>query len=120
MSSLSPSAQDILTILGNAESLFWDDLTRVSRQGSASRVRDAAVSLAVIRALQSSLGKPGKTGPVLTATLLGACAGMKCFAQTIKRSSQMYLLQSLCEESFLKPYKGNSRMRQDLTIYSGR
>lgn len=72
ISSLSPSTQDILTTLGNAESLFWAELTRVARRGNASRMRDATISLAMIRALQSSLGKAGKAGPVLSTALLGA------------------------------------------------
>lgn len=69
--SLSPSAQDILATLVGAERLFWADLTAIARRGKVSRMRDAAVSLAMIRALQSSLGKAGKAGPVLAASLLG-------------------------------------------------
>lgn len=73
LNRLSPSIQDILATLDSAESLFWADLALVARRGNVSRVRDAAVSLAMIRALQSSLGRAGKAGPVLTAALLGAC-----------------------------------------------
>lgn len=69
--SLSPSAQDILATLASAERLFWADLALIARRGKVSRMRDAAVSLAMIRALQSSLGKTGKAGPVLAASLLG-------------------------------------------------
>jgi separase len=69
--SLSPSTQEILTTLDNAEKLFWSDLALVARRGKVSRVRDAAIALAMIRALQSSLGKASKAGPVLTAGLLG-------------------------------------------------
>lgn len=72
LNRLSPSIQDILTTLDNAENLFWADLALVARRGNASRVRDATISLAMIRALQSSLGRAGKAGPVLTAALLGA------------------------------------------------
>lgn len=71
--SLSPSTQDILTALDSAERLFWADLALIARRGNVSDVRDAAVSLALIRALQTSLGKAGKEGPVLTARLLGSC-----------------------------------------------
>jgi hypothetical protein len=69
--SLSPSTQEILTTLDDAEQLFWADLALVARRGKVSRARDATVSLAMIRALQSSLGKASKAGPVLTAGLLG-------------------------------------------------
>ena len=69
--SLSPSTQDILASLASAERIFWADLALIARRGNVSRMRDAAVSLAMIRALQSSLGKAGKVGPALTASLLG-------------------------------------------------
>ena len=68
--SLSPSTHDILHTLDNAEQLFWLDFTLFSRRGDVSRVRDAAVSLALIRALQTSLGKSAKQDPVLVASLL--------------------------------------------------
>lgn len=69
--SLSPSTEDILAALDSAEKLFWADLAAVARHGKVTRVRAATVSLAVIRALQSSLGRAAKVGPVLTASLLG-------------------------------------------------
>lgn len=69
--SLSPSTQDILATLAGAERLFWADLAVIARRGKVSRMRDTVVSLAVIRALQSSLGKAGKAGPVLATSLLG-------------------------------------------------
>lgn len=69
--SLSPSTQEILIALDNAENLFWADLALVARRGHVSRVRDATVSLAIIKALQSSLGKAGGTSPALSTCLLG-------------------------------------------------
>jgi separase len=69
--SLPSATQDILSTLDNAERLFWADLALVMRRGSVSHVRDAAVSLALIRALQASLGRAGKEGPVLATGLLG-------------------------------------------------
>ncbi|KAJ7709735.1 peptidase family C50-domain-containing protein [Mycena rosella] len=68
--ALSPSAHDILHTLDHAEQLFWLDFTLFSRRGDVSRVRDAVVSLALIRALQTSLGKSGNQDPVLVAGLL--------------------------------------------------
>lgn len=68
--SLSPSTQEILTTLDTAEKLFWAELAAVARRGKICRVRDATVSLAVINALQSSLGRVNKVGPVLAASLL--------------------------------------------------
>jgi separase len=68
--ALSPSTHDILHTLDRAEQLFWLDFTLFSRRGDVSRVRDAVVSLALIRALQTSLGKSGNQDPVLVAGLL--------------------------------------------------
>ncbi|KAJ7653310.1 cysteine peptidase C50 [Mycena polygramma] len=68
--TLSPSTVDILHTLDHAEQLFWLDFTLFSRRGDASRVREAVVSLALIRALQTSLGKSGNQDPVLVAGLL--------------------------------------------------
>lgn len=69
---LSPSTEDIVASLDSAEKLFWADLAAVARHGKVTRVRSATISLAVTRALQSSLGRAAKIGPVLTASLLGA------------------------------------------------
>ena len=69
--SLSASRQDTLNVLANAEKLFWSDLASVARRGRVFHVRDAAVSLALIRAFQVSLGRNGTDGPILAAGLLG-------------------------------------------------
>ncbi|KAF7338167.1 Cysteine peptidase C50 [Mycena venus] len=68
--ALSPSTHDILQTLDQAEQLFWLDFTLFSRRGDVPRVRDAVVSLALIRAFQTSLGKSGNQDPVLVAGLL--------------------------------------------------
>ncbi|KAJ6630611.1 peptidase family C50-domain-containing protein [Mycena sp. CBHHK59/15] len=68
--SLSPSTHDILHTLDRAEQLFWLDFTLFSRRGDVPRVRNAVVSLALIRALQTSLGKSGNQDPVLVSGLL--------------------------------------------------
>ena len=69
--TLSPATQEVIAILGNAEKLFWDDLTVLSKRGNVPHVRDAMISLAMISALQASLGKAGVEGPRLAASLLG-------------------------------------------------
>jgi separase len=67
----SPPTQEILMVLDKAERLFVKDLAVTSERGGVSRVREAAVSLALIGALQTSLGKPGVKWPVLAASLIG-------------------------------------------------
>ena len=69
--SLAPATRDILGALVDAEKLFWADLALTSRRGGVAHVREASVSLAMIRALQSSLGKASADAPLLAARLLG-------------------------------------------------
>ena len=71
--SLVPATQDILVALNDAEKLFWADLALTSRRGAVAHVREASVSLAMIRALQSSLGKASVDAPLLATRLLGMC-----------------------------------------------
>ncbi|KAJ3553303.1 hypothetical protein NM688_g3687 [Phlebia brevispora] len=70
LASLTASRHEILDVLANAEKLFWSDLTLVARRGRVFHVRDAAVSLALIRAFQVSLGKTSIEGPLIAAGLL--------------------------------------------------
>lgn len=69
--SFAPGTQDILGALNGAEKLFWADLALTSRRGAVAHVREASVSLAMIRSLQSSLGKASTNAPLLAARLLG-------------------------------------------------
>ncbi|KAI0089987.1 peptidase family C50-domain-containing protein [Irpex rosettiformis] len=68
--SISASTQEILAILNHAEKLFWSDLGLVAKRGNVFHVRDAAISLALIKAFQDTLGKTGTEGPTLAACLL--------------------------------------------------
>jgi separase len=70
--ALPPSTQDALAILDDAERLFWADLAFIARTGRVPHVRDDAVSLALIKALQTSLGKRCGAGPALVVGLLGS------------------------------------------------
>jgi separase len=67
----SPATQDVLGVLSNAEQLFRADLDLLARRGSVSHVREAAVSLAMITAVRSSLGMAAPQAPLLAARLLG-------------------------------------------------
>lgn len=69
--ALSGSSQDILKSLDHTEELFWSNLELTCRRGNVSHVREAAVRLALVRAFQASLGKPGADETLLTANLLG-------------------------------------------------
>ena len=76
--SRAPATQEILGSLDDAEKLFWADLALTARRGAAPHVREASVSLAMIRALQSSLGKVNKDAPMLAARLLGIRVSLWC------------------------------------------
>ncbi|KAF8708110.1 Peptidase family C50, partial [Rhizoctonia solani] len=63
--------RDALGTLGTAEQNFWKTLQLSVAQGDVTRIRESATNLARIMAFQSSLGKQGVEGAVLTAALLG-------------------------------------------------
>ena len=71
MPKLSSSTQGILETLDSAEKLFWGNLNLIARRGSVADVREAAVSLALIQAFQTSLGQPDIGKPALVVGLLG-------------------------------------------------
>ncbi|KAG5639575.1 hypothetical protein H0H81_012246 [Sphagnurus paluster] len=72
--SLVSVTQDIATTLDTAEKLFWENLALINRRGNVMDVRDAATSLALLQAFQTSLGKSGVDGPTLVTRLLDASA----------------------------------------------
>ncbi|KAJ7449960.1 cysteine peptidase C50 [Mycena latifolia] len=89
--ALSPSTHDILHTLDHAEQLFWLDFTLFSRRGDVSRVRDAVVSLALIRALQTSLGKSGNQDPVLVAGLLDVSSAITLGREMLEAIQHKFL-----------------------------
>ncbi|KAI0313288.1 peptidase family C50-domain-containing protein [Amylostereum chailletii] len=70
--SATATSQEIGRLLSEADSLFWSNLAAIARRGKVNDVRDAAVSLAYVRSLQTSLGRDNADGPVLVANLLDA------------------------------------------------
>ena len=83
----SATTQEILGTLGAAEKLFWADLALVARRGKVAHVRDAVVSLALIKAFQTSLGQSRIEGPTLTARLLGQYILLTLFAEKVLTNS---------------------------------
>ncbi|TFK38240.1 cysteine peptidase C50 [Crucibulum laeve] len=72
--ALTPLTNDILSALEQVEKLYWANLALTTHKGSVIDVREAAVSLAIVKAFQTSLGKPGDSEPVVAASLLDASA----------------------------------------------
>ena len=68
---LSASVLEILGLLQNAEKLFWSDLGLIARRGHVFQVREAALSLVLIKTFQGSLGKSGVGSSVVASRLLG-------------------------------------------------
>ncbi|KAG8959161.1 hypothetical protein FRC03_008372, partial [Tulasnella sp. 419] len=64
------STREILTTLVNAEKFFWSCLEIGSSHGEVHQIREAALSLAMIRALQTSLGRSDINGSNIVAGLL--------------------------------------------------
>ncbi|KAF8623369.1 hypothetical protein AX17_007447 [Amanita inopinata Kibby_2008] len=73
---VTSTTQDLLNILDNAAKLFWANLLLIATSGSVSDVRNATISLALINAFQTSLGRPGKGGPHIAARLLDISAAV--------------------------------------------
>ncbi|KAG0699186.1 peptidase family C50-domain-containing protein [Suillus ampliporus] len=74
--SPAPLSQDILSALDHAEKLFWADLALTADRGSVPHVREATINLALIKALQTSLGKGGNDEPIVAARLLDASSAI--------------------------------------------
>jgi len=68
--TLSKSTREILGSFGNAEALLLSTLDVTFERGHICQVRDAAVSLATISALQAALGKKAATAGHVAAGLL--------------------------------------------------
>lgn len=67
----SPPVHDILATLDKAGRLYWANLLLIAQRGSVLDVRETVMSLALVQAFQTSLGKAGNTSPRLVASLLG-------------------------------------------------
>ncbi|KAJ8693527.1 separin protein [Pleurotus ostreatus] len=70
---VTPSiTHDIPGLLEKASQMYWSELDLISTQGEVPKVRNAAVSLAMIQALQTSLGKNGAAASNILVNLLDA------------------------------------------------
>jgi len=81
-SPIRSTSQDVLEALEHAEKLYAQGLSDFFETGSVIHMRESAVSLALIKAFETSLGRVGKQGPLTAARLLGertALLGVECF-----------------------------------------
>ncbi|EIN08169.1 hypothetical protein PUNSTDRAFT_102931 [Punctularia strigosozonata HHB-11173 SS5] len=70
------SLQEVLGIFAGAEQLWWANLASTAMKGEVLRVRDGALSLASVQALQASLGQNPETGPIVAMRLLDIAASL--------------------------------------------
>jgi separase len=67
----SVGAKQMLEVLAETERWFWDSLRCVIGNGQALHARDAAVSLALLKAFQASLGRQKSNDASVAVKLLG-------------------------------------------------
>ncbi|KAG6876650.1 hypothetical protein C0993_001514 [Termitomyces sp. T159_Od127] len=97
----SSAAQDILVSLEAAEKFFWACLVHIARTGKITDVRDGIVSLALVQAFQTSLGKSNVNAPNLTVGLLGKPlafhAGLSHYFSIIDASAAITLRREMLQ-----------------------
>ena len=71
-----PPVGDVLVALDSAEKYFRDSIALTEKSGDVLHLRDAAVSLALVKAFQTSLGKIDDRNAIYATSLLGknSCA----------------------------------------------
>ncbi|KAF8831565.1 hypothetical protein HHX47_DHR1000449 [Lentinula edodes] len=74
--SVSPTSVDIAKNLEHAEKLFWSYLGALGQKGYAPDIRESAMSIAIIKTFQASLGKFDAKTPLLAAGLLDASSSL--------------------------------------------
>ncbi|KAH7890369.1 peptidase family C50-domain-containing protein [Phlebopus sp. FC_14] len=109
--SLATASQEILRSLAEAEELFSGDLALTLRNGTVPHVRGAAVSLAVITALQASLGKACRDGPLVAARLLDASSAI-----TLHREMVEVIQQKLPKINAMDDLRWPSMVPESITI----
>lgn len=62
---------DVVDALADAEKFFWEHLSITASNGSIIKIRDAAISLALVGAFRTSLGDKRTNVSTIMASLLG-------------------------------------------------
>ncbi|THV00746.1 hypothetical protein K435DRAFT_963900 [Dendrothele bispora CBS 962.96] len=88
--SLSPSTQEIVKTLENAEKLFWTHLDYAGQRGRVPDIRKCIVSVGLIRALQTSLGRSELVSPALTSGLLDASSALTLRSEMLEAIQQKF------------------------------
>ncbi|KAF5368828.1 hypothetical protein D9758_003030 [Tetrapyrgos nigripes] len=116
--SITPSILDIIKTLESAEKLFWTHLEYAGQRGRVPDVRESVVSIGLIRALQTSLGRSEISTPLLTSSLLDASSALTLRNEMIEAIQQKFpilgqddlIWPSLAEDgSVVPPSSGRRR-----------
>ncbi|KAF8623833.1 hypothetical protein AX15_006159 [Amanita polypyramis BW_CC] len=89
--AISPTTHDLLNILDNAAKLFWANLSLIAASGSVPDVRNATISLALISAFQTSLGRPSKYGSSIATGLLDASSAVTLHREMLEAVHHKFL-----------------------------
>ncbi|KZV64170.1 hypothetical protein PENSPDRAFT_656761 [Peniophora sp. CONT] len=73
---LATNSQETARLLGVADGLFLENLSAMARRGQVPGVRETAIYLAYVRALQTSVGRESAEVPLVIANLLDASVAM--------------------------------------------
>ncbi|VDC05614.1 unnamed protein product [Peniophora sp. CBMAI 1063] len=73
---LATNSQETARLLSVADGLFMQNLSAMVRRGQVASVREAAIYLAYVRALQTSVGRETEDVPLIIANLLDASAAL--------------------------------------------
>ncbi|KDR77139.1 hypothetical protein GALMADRAFT_66375 [Galerina marginata CBS 339.88] len=69
-------SHEVIDALASAEKRFWAHLSMTAANGNVVKVREAAISLALIAAFRTSLGDKRSNGPSVISTLLDCSAAL--------------------------------------------
>ncbi|KAI0918289.1 hypothetical protein AcV5_002308 [Taiwanofungus camphoratus] len=89
--SISSAAQDILHTLTAVEKSLWADLSLIAHRGNVPHVRDTATSLALIRALQTSLGSGGEEASGIAAHLIDVSSAITLHREMLEAIQHKFI-----------------------------
>ncbi|KAJ3742013.1 cysteine peptidase C50 [Lentinula detonsa] len=88
--SVTPTMVDIAKDLEHTEKLFWSYLSALGQKGFVPYIREASMSIAIIKTFQASLGRFDPKTPLLTAGLLDASASLTLRSEMLEAISNKF------------------------------
>ncbi|KAJ3737449.1 cysteine peptidase C50 [Lentinula guzmanii] len=88
--SVTPTMVDIAKDLEHTEKLFWSYLSALGQKGFVPYIREASMSIAIIKTFQASLGRFDPKTPLLTVGLLDASASLTLRSEMLEAISNKF------------------------------